>query len=140
MLPRLLPPCLRGCCHPVDKSLPIWQPKRTTNGVTDMTGHDDLNDPLDELFRSAADTATRPAKPVPPAHFVPAVERAFTEACSRCGGSGFWAYGRVCFKCSGDGKQVFKTSADDREKARNRASRSEEHPFELQSLRHLACR
>jgi len=87
-----------------------------------MTGHDDLNDPLDELFRSAADTATRPAKPVPPAHFVPAVERAFTEACSRCGGSGFWAYGRVCFKCSGDGKQVFKTSADDREKARNRAS------------------
>lgn len=50
----------------------------------------------------------------------------FTEKCTRCGGSGRYngasSYGRDCFKCRGAGLLEFKTSRDDRERARQSAA------------------
>jgi uncharacterized protein DUF6011 len=88
------------------------------------------NDPLDELFNNAAREPAR--KPVePPAHFTPAVERAFTEVCQKCRGTGRWGFhqNRPCFGCKGTGKFQFKTSADYRAKARAKADekRTEKH-------------
>jgi hypothetical protein len=39
------------------------------------------------------------------------------EACSECGGTGRWHGIRTCFKCKGQGKKSFKTSADERQRA-----------------------
>jgi Family of unknown function (DUF6011) len=81
------------------------------------TFHDD---PLDDLIGGA------PRKPVtPPAHFTPAIERIFTEPCSKCRGSGrFYSYtGRdcgPCHACKGTGKMTFKTSREDRARAATR--------------------
>jgi Family of unknown function (DUF6011) len=84
--------------------------------------HDDMNDPLDELFQ-ADPTATRPVRPVPPAHFTPVVERAFTEPCPKCRGSGTWGYThRTCYGCNGTGKVTFKTPAADRARSRENAA------------------
>ena len=85
----------------------------------------DLNDSLDGLF--GGDTGpvrTVPVKPVP--EFKSAVDR-FEESCPKCRGRGrFISYtGRdvgPCFTCKGNGKQVFKTSADSRAKSRNNAA------------------
>jgi len=78
----------------------------------------DDGDELAGLF--GGDTvAAAPRAVTAPEWFKPATERAFTEACKRCGGSG--SYGRfgTCFACKGKGTQTFKTSRDER--ARNRA-------------------
>lgn len=83
-----------------------------------INGKDDLNDDLSDLLGAAA---TGPAaKPIyrAPDRFVPAVERVFTEACSKCGGTGrFRSFGQ-CFACKGQGKFTFKTSSEQRAKAR----------------------
>jgi Family of unknown function (DUF6011) len=92
--------------------------------------HDDLNDPLDELF-NADPTAARPVRPAPPAHFTPVTERVFTEPCPKCRGTGTWTpafagnygvgrFARTCFGCNGTGRRTFKTPAADRAKARER--------------------
>lgn len=47
------------------------------------------------------------------------------EICKKCGGSGFYrapsSYGRQCFACNGKGVKRFKTSAEQRAKARESA-------------------
>ena len=85
----------------------------------------DLNDSLDDIFGGdSGPVRTVPIKPVP--EFKSAVER-FEESCPKCRGRGrFISYtGRdvgPCFTCKGNGKQVFKTSADSRAKARDNAA------------------
>jgi len=83
----------------------------------------DLNDDLSDLLGAAK---TGPAlAPIyrAPDTFVPAVERVFTEACSKCRGSGkfiSWSgrTGGDCFACKGTGKHTFKTAPEARAKAR----------------------
>src|SRR5262245_27366407 len=80
----------------------------------------DDGDSLEAIFNSAASAEPRQAVNRAPADFVPAIERAHTERCPRCGGSG--TYGRFgrCFKCNGTGRLTFKTAPETR--ARNRAA------------------
>jgi hypothetical protein len=77
---------------------------------------DDLNDPLGDLFDSAA-----PARPTPalPAGYIPAAQQ-WQDGYNRCGGPGSTRWG-VCYRCngSGKGKRVFTTSPQER--AANRA-------------------
>lgn len=78
----------------------------------------DLNDDLSDLLGAAK---TGPAlAPIyrAPDKFVPAVERVFTEACSKCGGSGRFRHFGQCFACKGTGKFTFKTAPEVRAKAR----------------------
>src|SRR5262245_5571500 len=79
----------------------------------------ELDDPIAELFQEAA-TAPAPRTVTPPAHFVPALERAHTEPCGKCRGTGQWRPGYRCFGCNGTGKRTFKTSGAKR--ATNRAN------------------
>lgn len=72
--------------------------------------NDDLADLIGSLLRAPTNRA--------PADFVPAAERAFTERCPKCGGSGNWRPGYPCFKCKGSGRITFKTSPDKRATAR----------------------
>jgi Family of unknown function (DUF6011) len=99
---------------------------RARQGNRIMTGRDEMNDSLDNLF--AGDTGPVRVNPVRPAavEFKSAVER-FEENCPKCGGRGrFISYaGRdcgPCFTCKGKGKKVFKSSAADRAKARESAA------------------
>jgi Family of unknown function (DUF6011) len=85
----------------------------------------ELNDSLANLFNGdIGEVRTVPVRSAPA--FKSAVER-FEERCGKCGGSGrFISYaGRdcgPCFTCKGAGKQVFKSSAADRAKARQSAA------------------
>jgi len=89
--------------------------------------HDDLNDDLD-IFGLAPIAAVAPVVvDTVLADAQIANTRQFKEACPACRGSGvFRSYsGRVvgdCFKCKGKGVQFFKTSSDDRTKARDAAA------------------
>jgi hypothetical protein len=54
--------------------------------------------------------------------------KGFVEDCPKCRGTGIYkgwsSLGRQCFKCGGKGKLTFKTSADQRQKARSVAAKS----------------
>lgn len=52
-----------------------------------------------------------------PADYVPAAERAFTEKCPKCAGTGSTRWG-VCFRCQGKGGKTFKTSPAARQQAK----------------------
>lgn len=90
--------------------------------MIDAQFNDDLNDPLDDIL----------AAPVLPAPRAPSPEKAavvesFTEACTKCRGTGrFVSYsGRVvgqCFACKGKGKFSFKTAPEVRAAGRERAA------------------
>lgn len=84
-----------------------------------MNRTNDLDDPLDELFRAAEANPTPAPKQLPPAHYQP---KSFEERCPRCGGSGQFGRAGRCFKCNGSGKQVFKTSHEHRARARQSAA------------------
>jgi hypothetical protein len=78
------------------------------------------DDSIDDLLGRPAATAV-----APPADFVPAVERVFSEPCPKCRGSGrFYGWsGRdvgACHTCKGTGKQTFKTAPESRAKAAGR--------------------
>lgn len=68
-----------------------------------------------------------------PADYKPAVERAFTEPCRKCGGSGLWRPGYPCFTCKGSGKQTFKQSAEKR--AANRASHANSKAQKIEAFK-----
>lgn len=85
-----------------------------------MSDPKELNDSLDDLIGSPV-TGPR-ISPRLPADYKPAVERAFTEPCGKCGGSGNWRPGYPCFACKGTGKKTFKTSKADRAANRERAA------------------
>lgn len=72
---------------------------------------DDFDDPIDDLLRSPAN----PSPAAPPAHYK---APSFDEPCGKCRGTGRYAHLGACFKCNGTGRQTFKTSRDDRNKAR----------------------
>lgn len=77
------------------------------------------NNPLNALFEGATNEVRGPVNA--PNTFVP--DRAFTERCQRCNGTGrFRSYGR-CFACSGRGQQTFSTPPEAR--ARDRERRAE---------------
>jgi len=76
---------------------------------------DDLSDLIDGDAKAPVNRA--------PVDYKPITERAFTEPCSKCRGSGrFVGYtGRIlgaCFECKGTGKLTFKTSKDFRAQAK----------------------
>ena len=73
----------------------------------------DFDDNLDDLIGGAARANRAPVS------FKPATERVFTENCAKCGGTGLWRGIRKCFACDGKGTLQFKTSRQDREKARD---------------------
>jgi hypothetical protein len=77
----------------------------------------ELNDSLDDLLSGPVATTPRTANKE---GFVPAEQRAHTENCPKCGGTGRWGnyVSRPCFKCGGSGKLTFKTSYADRAKAK----------------------
>jgi len=90
--------------------------------------HDDLNDQVFDVFGLTAPVAV--AAPVAVdtvlADAQIANTRRFEETCPDCRGSGvFRSYtGRIvgnCFKCKGNGTRFFKTSSEDRAKARDAA-------------------
>lgn len=86
--------------------------------------HDDLNDDLSDIF--GAPTSEDIAVGVSILR-TQKIDR-YEEACPACHGSGkFRSYtGRIvgdCFKCKGEGKRYFKTSLENREKARASAER-----------------
>jgi predicted RNA-binding Zn-ribbon protein involved in translation (DUF1610 family) len=89
--------------------------------------HDDLNDDLDIFGLAPIAAAVAPvAVDTVLADAQIANTRRFEETCPACRGSGvFRSYtGRIvgnCFKCKGKGVQFFKTSSDDRAKARDAA-------------------
>lgn len=74
---------------------------------------DHLNDSLDDLIGSSITTPKQP-----PANYKPVEQRAFTEACPKCRGTGHWRPGYPCFKCKGTGRLTFKTSREDRAQSR----------------------
>lgn len=74
---------------------------------------DDFNDSLEDLIGAPARPATAAQ---PPAHYQAPT---FEEPCPRCRGTGRYAHLGACFKCKGTGKQIFKTSRDERQKARS---------------------
>jgi predicted RNA-binding Zn-ribbon protein involved in translation (DUF1610 family) len=90
--------------------------------------HDDLNDDVFDVFGLTAPVAV-PAPVVIDTTLADAQianTRRFEETCPDCRGSGvFRSYtGRIvgnCFKCKGNGTRFFKTSSDDRAKARDAA-------------------
>jgi len=97
---------------------------------SDTCQHDDLNDDVFDVFGLApigASSVAAPAKyDTVLADAQIANTRQFEEKCPSCRGRGvFRSYsGRVvgnCFKCKGKGVQFFKTSSDDRAKARGSA-------------------
>jgi hypothetical protein len=97
---------------------------------SDTCQHDDLNDDVFDVFGLAPVCASSVAAPAKYdtvlADAQIANTRQFEEKCPSCRGSGvFRSYsGRVvgdCFKCKGKGVQFFKTSSDDRAKARGSA-------------------
>lgn len=134
--------------------------------------HDALDDNLDDLLGDTefVEAVTTPAgvewamRQTTPAEFAqqalagavsdPARPATFEEPCSKCRGRGrFISYaGRdcgPCFTCKGTGKQVFKTSAEAREKARaDKAARHaakmeawvKAHPAEIEWLAKAAMR
>jgi hypothetical protein len=73
----------------------------------------DLDDDLAGLFGG---TETRSFRV--PESFKPVLERAFTEACSKCGGTGRYRSFGQCYACKGSGKKTFKTAPDQRAKGR----------------------
>lgn len=78
-----------------------------------------IDDPLDDLFNG------QPAEPRvnrAPADLLPAIERAFTEPCRKCGGSGRFGNFGACFACKGRGGRTFKTSSAHRATARANAA------------------
>lgn len=85
--------------------------------------NDDFNDDLSDLLSGKIPLPDRVQVPkAPPAQYVP-VEKRFEETCPKCRGRGrFISYrGRdcgPCFHCKGEGRKVFKTSADSRAKSR----------------------
>jgi hypothetical protein len=79
------------------------------------------DDPLNDIFSGKAPERVAPRSA--PADFVPVLERAFSEPCKKCGGSGrftSWSGRTVgnCFTCKGTGKLVFKSAPEARAKAR----------------------
>lgn len=100
--------------------------------MCDSCKNDPLNDDLSDLFGAprdldAADAFARDA--LAPAKVTS--ERTYEEACRDCRGTGrFVGYtGRVlgaCFKCKGTGKRRYKTSSEQREKARVAAAAKRE--------------
>lgn len=89
---------------------------------------DDLNDSLDGLFGGPSGETVRAPK-APPASYVPAIERVFTEPCKKCGGSGQWRPGYPCFGCKGTGKLTFKTAPEQRAKAKVYSQKKVEQKF-----------
>lgn len=87
---------------------------------------DDLSATLNAPAR--AETSTRI-----PADYVPAAERAFTEKCPKCAGTGQTRWG-VCFRCNGKGGKSFKTSPETRQQAKQhrvaKAQRTEQQNLE----------
>lgn len=88
---------------------------------------DDLNDDLSDLLDNGFEVT--PRKPIQP-EIAKLAER-HTERCPKCAGSGqFRSYmGRAvgqCFACKGRGSRTFKTSAEDRAQARQRAAERRE--------------
>ena len=75
----------------------------------------DMRDDLGEVYKPSSNPHKAIA-PAPDAH---------REKCPRCGGSGMTPYthreGGVCFSCKGVGYHEFKTSPEQRQKARARA-------------------
>jgi hypothetical protein len=51
--------------------------------------------------------------------------RTFEERCGKCNGTGRWGYyrSRACFACGGKGLVTYRTSSEDRAKARDRVAR-----------------
>jgi uncharacterized Zn finger protein (UPF0148 family) len=95
--------------------------------------HDDLNDDVFDIFGiTAPASVTKPiAVDTVLADAQIANTRRFEETCPACNGSGvFRGYtGRIvgdCFKCDGKGVRFFKTSSDDRAKARDAAAAKRE--------------
>jgi hypothetical protein len=92
--------------------------------TTLMQTRDLPDDPLDDIFKSPGSATLVPAK-VPPASYNGGVPegKTFEQSCAKCSGSGTFRgfSGRSfgpCFKCKGTGKLSFKTTADQRSKAR----------------------
>lgn len=71
------------------------------------------SDDLNATVSAPARTTTSRA----PADYVSATERAFTEKCSKCAGTGQTRWG-VCFRCQGKGGKTFKTSPATRQQAK----------------------
>jgi len=95
--------------------------------------HDDLNDDVFDIFGiTAPANVTKPiAVDTVLADAQIANTRRFEETCPACNGSGvFRGYtGRIvgdCFKCDGKGVRFFRTSSDDRAKARDAAAAKRE--------------
>jgi len=92
------------------------------------TAFDDMADDLDSSATSAPVDMEQASKQT----FVKS--KCFSSPCKRCGGSGRYHFytgttGK-CFACLGEGKQYFKTSADDRAKARERAQARKERELQ----------
>lgn len=88
--------------------------------------HDDLDDSLDGLFGGKVSTEPKQATRLPPADYKPIADRIFEEGCTKCRGTGQFVgwNGCVlgqCFACKGQGKKVFKTSAETRQANRQKA-------------------
>lgn len=71
------------------------------------------------------------------------MSKLYSESCSRCGGSGYVMHGNVtfvrhgredrhCFKCEGSGKEFFKTSPEQRQKAREAAQKRRQAKWEAE--------
>lgn len=79
-----------------------------------------FNDDLSDLLGTGAPVSAPVNRA--PADFKPAAERAFTENCPKCGGSGLYrapsSHGHRCFKCNGTGRLTFKQSPEKRAASR----------------------
>lgn len=78
----------------------------------------DLDDPLSDLFGGPMREEIKSV----PAHIVEIVEKYYTEACRKCGGTGRWRGIRPCFSCKGKGNFTFKTSPEARTKSKQNTS------------------
>lgn len=99
------------------------------NVTTNLSGFDDMENDLDfgaptqatDVEAHIAKVGAMLNKPL-----AAPSQQAYVSPCKRCGGSGKYrgpsSFGRNCFLCGGSGEQVFKTSPEQREKARQQAA------------------
>lgn len=87
--------------------------------MSDFDNFDSLSDSLDDLIGS--EPVQRTTLRRPEARDAYSDPETHWDVCPKCNGTGSWRGRGTCYSCKGQGGKSYKTSAADREKARDKA-------------------